>query len=86
MDLVDNKGLRLSLALCVVCMSLPSGRIACVPWCVFTLLIQGVSTLMYSFVASVSAMPYVGLDLCGFPLHLLHSLLFCVINSSTVVL
>ena len=46
LDLVDNKGLRLSLALWIACMRIPSGRITRGPCVVFTLLLQGVSTLI----------------------------------------
>ena len=45
-SLVDNKGLRLSYALLVACMRLPSGRITCGPCVVFTLLLQ----CLYTFI------------------------------------
>ena len=61
LNLVDIKMLRLSLALWVAYMRLPYERINCGPFCVLTLLTQGVSTSMLFCVAPVSAMPYVGL-------------------------
>ena len=59
--LVDSNGLRLSSAFSVACIRLPSGRITRSPCVVLTLLIQGVSNLMYFCVAPVSAIPYIGL-------------------------
>ena len=46
LDLVDNKGVRLSSALWVACMRLPSGRITHGPCCVLTLFTQDVYTFM----------------------------------------
>ena len=46
LDLVDNKGLRLSSALWVACMRLPFGRINNCHCCVLTLFAQGMSTFM----------------------------------------
>ena len=46
LDPVVNKGLRLSYALRVVCMRLPSRRISCGPFCVLDLFTQGVYNLM----------------------------------------
>ena len=46
LSLVDNKGLRLSSALLVACMRLPSGRITCGPCVVLTLLLQGLYTFI----------------------------------------
>ena len=84
--LVGSKGLRLSSALWVPCMRLPSSRINRGPGVVLTLLLQGVFTLMKFCVAPVSAMPYVELILVGFPLHLLQLLFVFVKYSSTLVI
>ena len=46
LDLVDNKGLRLSSSLWISYMGLPYGRINLGLCVVLTLFIQGVSTLM----------------------------------------
>ena len=84
--LVDSNGLRLNSALWVVYTRLPSGRITRGPCVVLNLLLQGVSTLMYFCVAPVSAMPYVGLFLGGFPLQLSQLLSVCFKYSSTLVI
>ena len=67
-------------------MRLLSGRITWGPCVVSTLLLQDVSTLMYFCVAPVSAIPYVGLLLCVFPIQLLQLLFNCVKYYSTLVI
>ena len=84
--LVGSKGIRLSSAFWFACMRIPYGRITRSPCVVLTLLLKCVSTLMYFCVAPVSAMPYVGLFLGGFPLQLLQLLLVCFKYSSTLVI
>ena len=76
--LVDSNGLRLSSTFWVAWIRRPYGRITYDPCVVISLLLQGVSTLMYFFVEPVSTIPYLGLLLGGFPLQLLQLLLFFV--------
>ena len=71
LSLVDSKGLSLSSAPWVSCMRLPSGRITCGPCEVLTLLLQGVSNLVWFCVAPMSSFPYVGLLFGRLPLQFL---------------
>ena len=84
--LFDSNGLRLISALWVACTRLPYGRITCGTCVVLTLLLHGVSTLMWFCVDPVSEMPYAGLLLGGFPLQLLKLILICLKYSSTLVI
>ena len=71
---VDSKGLKLSSSLWVACTRLQSGSITRGPREFLTLLLQGVSTLMWFDVVYVSAITYVRLLFGGLPLHLLQLL------------
>ena len=86
LSLVYNKDVQFISELWVACMRLTYGRITLGPWCVLTFFTQWVSTLMYFFVAPVSEIIYLGLYVGEFPLQLLHSLVFCINGSSTLVL
>ena len=84
--LVDKKGLRSSSALHMYQTRLPSGRSTCGSCVFLTLFSQGVYTLMYFCVAPMSVMTYIGLLVGGFSLQLLHSLVFFINYSDTLLL
>ena len=86
LSIVYIKGMSFSCALWVSCIRLSYGRITCGPCVFFTLFSQGVSTLVQFYVAPVYEIPYICLLVGGFPLQLLHSLVFSVNYSSTVLL
>ena len=70
-----NRGFRLSSALWVACMMLPSGRMNWGTLPIGCLFLHGVLTLMYYCVAPALAMPYCSGLVGGLPLHVVLVLL-----------
>ena len=64
-----GRGFRLSSALCVACMMLPSGSMNWGPLLIGCLLLHGLFTLIFLCVAPLSAMPYCSRLVGGLPLH-----------------
>ena len=84
--LVHNQGPRFSSSLLFICTRLPSGRSNRSPCIILNLFSQYVSNLIEFCVAPVYAIMCIELFMYGFPLQLLHSLVFCIYDSDTLVL